>query len=240
MDTLASILVAVAALLPIVNPLGTAPIFLAMSADLPPRARHHLATVVARNAFLLMAGGLLVGSHVLAFFGISVPIVRVAGGLVLVSAGWRLLHVGDDPDTVGPAPALADAWERQLERRGFYPLTFPLTVGPGSISVAITLGARDTGDALSRATAAASDVAGIAIVALCVYLSYRFATRLIESLGETGTMVFLRLSAFVILCVGVAILWSGVVGLVEPMLRPPTVEAGTGAPPGAIPIQRAD
>ena len=219
MEVFASILVTVAALLPIVNPLGTAPIFLAMSADVPPEARHHLATVVARNAFVLMAGVLLIGSYVLAFFGISVPIVRVAGGLVLVSTGWRLLHTGDEPDRGGPAPALTDAWERELARRGFYPLTFPLTVGPGSISVAITLGAREAGDPVARAVAAIGDVVGIAIVAVCVYLSYRFATRLIQSLGETGTMVFLRLSAFVILCVGVAILWSGVVGLVEPLLR---------------------
>ncbi len=219
-EAFASILVTVAALLPIVNPLGSAPIFLAMSADLPPQARHHLATVVARNAFLLMAGVLLVGSYVLAFFGISVPIVRVAGGMVLVSAGWRLLHAGDESET-RPAPALTDAWPRELARRGFYPLTFPLTVGPGSISVAITLGARDAGDPLATAVAAIGDVVGIAIVAVCVYLSYRFSTRLIESLGDTGTMVFLRLSAFVILCVGVAILWSGVVGLVEPLLRSP-------------------
>ena len=221
MEAFASILVTVAALLPIVNPLGMAPIFLAMSADLPPDARHHLATVVARNAFLLMAGALLVGSYVLAFFGISVPVVRVAGGLVLVSAGWRLLHTGDEPDSRDTAPALADAWERELARRGFYPTTFPLTVGPGSISVAITLGARDAGDPVARALAAVSDIVGIAIVAVCVYLSYRFATRLIASLGETGTMVFLRLSAFVILCVGVAILWSGLVGLLEPLIRSP-------------------
>jgi multiple antibiotic resistance protein len=220
-----SILVTVAALLPIVNPLGGAPIFLAMSADLPPQARHHLAAVVARNAFLLMSGALLVGSYVLAFFGISVPVVRVAGGLVLVSAGWRLLHAGDESEA-RPAPALTDAWQRELARRGFYPLTFPLTVGPGSISVAITLGARDAGDPLATAIAAIGDVAGIAIVAVGVYLSYRFSTRLIESLGETGTMVFLRLSAFVILCVGVAILWSGVVGLVEPLLLTRRVIAG--------------
>jgi multiple antibiotic resistance protein len=215
------ILVTVAALLPIVNPLGGAPIFLAMSADLPPQARHHLAAVVARNAFLLMAGALLVGSYVLAFFGISVPVVRVAGGLVLVSAGWRLLHAGDESEDRRTAPAVTDAWRRELARRGFYPLTFPLTVGPGSISVAITLGARDVGDPIAAAVSTIVAVAGIAIVAVCVYLSYRFSTRLIESLGETGTVVFLRLSAFVILCVGVAILWSGVVGLVEPLLRPP-------------------
>ena len=219
MEVFASILVTVAALVPIVNPLGTAPIFLAMSADLPPQARHHLATVVARNAFLLMAGVLLIGAYVLAFFGISVPIVRVAGGLVLVSAGWRLLHTGAEPDGPAVAPAVTDAWERETARRGFYPLTFPLTVGPGSISVTITLGARDAGDPLARAVAALSDITGIAIVAVSVYLSYRFATRLIQSLGETGTMIFLRLSAFVILCVGVAILWSGVVGLLEPLIR---------------------
>src|SRR3954468_16175164 len=90
-----SILVILAALLPIVNPLGSAPLFLAMSADLPPAGRHHLATVVARNAFLLLTAALLIGSYVLQFFGISLPVVRVAGGLVLVSAGWRLLHAGE-------------------------------------------------------------------------------------------------------------------------------------------------
>jgi multiple antibiotic resistance protein len=219
MDALESVFVTVAALLAIVNPLGAAPIFLAMSADLPPHARHHLATVVARNAFLLMASALLVGSYVLAFFGISLPVVRVAGGLVLISAGWRLLHSGDQLDLAREAPAVTDAWQRELARRGFYPLTFPLTVGPGTLSVAITLGARTAGDRVATAFTAASDLIGIFIVALSVYLSYRYATRLIEKLGDVGTMVFLRLSAFVILCVGVAIFWGGVTGLIEPLLR---------------------
>src|SRR5678815_4972647 len=93
-----SVLVTLAALLPIVNPLGTAPIFLAMSADLPALARRHLAVVVARNAFILLAAAMLIGSSVLAFFGISLPVVRVAGGLLLLSTGWRLLHAGDEPD----------------------------------------------------------------------------------------------------------------------------------------------
>jgi multiple antibiotic resistance protein len=216
MEAFESILVTLAALLPIVNPLGTAPIFLAMSADLPPHARHHLATVVARNAFLLLAAAMLVGSYVLAFFGIALPVVRVAGGLVLVSAGWRLLHAGDDVDA--PPPPVADAWQRELARRGFYPLTFPLTVGPGSISIAITLGARAAGDRVMTAVSMVADLIGVAIVAATVYLSYRFATRLIASLGETGTVVFLRLSAFIMLCVGVSILWSGIVSLAEPLL----------------------
>ena len=210
-----SILVTRAALLPIVNPLGAAPIFLAMSADLPAPARRHLATVVARNAFLLLAAALLVGSYVLEFFGISLPIVRVAGGLVVIGAGWRLLHAGHMDHL--PEAKVVDAWERELARRGFYPLTFPLTVGPGSISIAITLGARDVSDAASRAMFVVTDLIGISIIAIVVYLSYRFASRLIASLGETGTDVFLRLSAFIMLCVGVAIFWGGIVGLVEPL-----------------------
>jgi multiple antibiotic resistance protein len=56
---------------------------------------------------------------------------------------------------------------------------------------------------------------GVALIAVTVYLSYRFSTRLISSLGETGTNVFLRLSAFILLCVGVSILWGGIVGLIE-------------------------
>jgi multiple antibiotic resistance protein len=213
---LGSILVTLAALLPIVNPLGTAPIFLAMSADLPGHARHRLAAVVARNAFLLLAAAMLGGSYVLRFFGISLPVVRVGGGLLVIASGWRLLHADD----VAPSasPRLNEAWERELGRRGFYPLTFPLTVGPGSISIAITLGTRSAATAFAPVSIA-TDLVGVAIVALTVFLSYRFAARLIDALGETGTTVFLRLSSFILLCIGVAIFWSGVVGLIEPLLR---------------------
>jgi multiple antibiotic resistance protein len=181
-----------------------------MSADLPAQARRHLATVVARNAFILLASAMFIGTYVLAFFGISLPVVRVAGGLVLLASGWRLLHAGDTPDR--PAQTVIEAWEREVGRRGFYPLAFPLTVGPGSISIAITLGAatRPLGwpGALPK-------LAGLAIVALAVYLSYRYASKLIASLGETGTHVLLRLSAFILLCLAITILWQGIVGLIE-------------------------
>jgi multiple antibiotic resistance protein len=214
---LRSVLVTIAALLPIVNPLGTAPMFLAMSADLPPHARHRLAAVVARNAFVLLAAAMFIGSYVLRFFGISLPVVRVGGGLLVIAAGWRMLHA--DEAESRETPPVNEAWERELGRRGFYPLTFPLTVGPGSVSVAITLGAGAPGDRRFALLDAGLDLIGVALVAIVVYLSYRFASRLINALGETGTTVFLRLSAFILVCVGVSILWSGIVGLVEPLLR---------------------
>src|SRR5215475_5726039 len=134
-----SVLVPILALLPIVNPLGSAPIFLSMSADLPNESRRTLARAVAWNAFLLLIAAMLIGSHVLAFFGISLPIVRVGGGLLVTANGWRMLNADEPPPD--RRPPVADAWEREVQRRAFYPLTFPLTVGPGSVSIAISIGA---------------------------------------------------------------------------------------------------
>jgi multiple antibiotic resistance protein len=208
--------VTIAALLPIVNPIGSAPIFLSMSADLPAAARRQLARLVARNAYLLLAAAMLIGSHVLRIFGISLPIVRVAGGLLVAANGWALINAGDSQRS--PTPPVADAWERELATRAFFPLTFPLTVGPGSVSIAITLGARETLFGTSSLIGLATDLIAVGIVSLTVYLSYRFASRLITYLGDTGTVVFLRLSAFILMCVGVSIIWSGIVDLVQPLL----------------------
>jgi multiple antibiotic resistance protein len=213
---LRSVLVPIAALLPIVNPLGSAPIFLSMSADLPADSRRQLARAVAWNAFMLLIAAMLIGSHVLALFGISLPIVRVGGGLLVTANGWRMLNA-DEPSS-DRRTSVTDAWEREVQRRAFYPLTFPLTVGPGSVSIAISIGASVPSGATSAAFNVLIDLVAVAIVAATVFLSYRFASRLIGLLGETGTSVFTRLSSFILLCVGVSIIWSGVLGLIEPLL----------------------
>jgi multiple antibiotic resistance protein len=203
---------AVAALMPIVNPLGSAPIFLSMSADLPTMARRRLSRRVAWNSFLLLAAAMLVGSHILRLFGISVPIVRVGGGLLVIANGWRMLNADPAPP---PRASVETAWEREVARRAFYPLTFPLTVGPGSISIAITLGAGISSRPTTGVVDFVTDLIGVALVALAVFLSYRFASRLIAFLGETGAEVFLRLSSFILLCVGVSIMWGGIADLVR-------------------------
>jgi multiple antibiotic resistance protein len=210
-----AVLFTLAALLPIVNPLGSAPIFLSMTADLPSAARRRLAITVGRYSFLMLAAAMLVGTYVLRIFGVSLPIVRVAGGLLVTANGWRLLN--DDGNT-NSSPGPVDAWEREMARRAFYPLTFPLTVGPGSISIAITLGAKAQSSGARTLGELLADLLGVLIVSGIVFLSYRFASRLIAYLGETGTAVFLRLSSFILLCVGVAIIWSGLVDLVQPLL----------------------
>jgi multiple antibiotic resistance protein len=211
-----AVLFTLAALLPIVNPLGSAPIFLSMTADLPGTARRRLAVTVGRYSFLMLTAAMLIGTYVLRMFGVSLPIVRVAGGLLVTANGWHLLN---DDATAKASPGPLDAWEREVAKRAFYPLTFPLTVGPGSISVAITLGAKAQRRGVPIVGELVADLVGVLIVSGSVFLSYRFASRLIAYLGETGTAVFLRLSSFILLCVGVAIIWSGVVDLVQPLLN---------------------
>lgn len=210
-----TILLVVAALLPILNPPGAAPLFLVMTDGASPAERATLARRIATNVFFLLVAALLVGSFVLDFFGVSLPVVRVAGGLLVCSAGWKLLSSAD-PQGSGDA-ALTDASSRldMLTQRAFYPLTFPLTCGPGSIAVAITLGASVQGNKVAVLHLLGA-VIGAFLLAATVFVFLRFAERLLRPLGRNGTLVFLRLSAFVLLCVGVQIMWDGLAELLEP------------------------
>src|SRR5713226_2043882 len=126
------VLLVFAALFPIVNPLGGAPIFLAMTSDYAQEERASLAWRVTVNAFVLLVASVATGTYVLEFFGLSVPVVQVGGGLVVSTLGWRLLQ---DPGAIDKP---STATPRRRRNLAFYPLTMPLTVGPGSISVAIT------------------------------------------------------------------------------------------------------
>jgi multiple antibiotic resistance protein len=204
----ATILLTVGALLPIVDPLGGAPIFLAMTASHGPDERKRMATAVAVNSFLLLLASVLVGAYVLDFFGVSIPAVQVAGGIVVCSVGWSLLNSPVSPPALGRHGAAGMAPD-DLSLRAFYPLTMPLTVGPGSISVALTLGANPVRGLRPLVVTALAHGAGILIVALAVCLCYRYADRILRTLGPTGTGVVVRLLAFILLCIGVQICWNG-------------------------------
>lgn len=196
-----------AALFPIVNPIGSAPLFLRMTRGRSTAERSVLAQSVARNSFFLLLGSLFIGSHVLEFFGITLPVVRVAGGLVVAAFGWRLLHAPEEPDA---GHAKMDSTGPAVD--SFYPLTMPLTVGPGSISVAVTLGSQrptPTADFTQLAILGGAAVAGLAAIAITIFVSYRFADRIMMVLGARGTDVMMRLSAFILFCIGIQIIWNG-------------------------------
>jgi multiple antibiotic resistance protein len=204
------VLVAVAALLPIVDPLGGAPIYLAATAGLTPEQQRTMAKAVAVNNVVLLATSILIGAYVLAFFGLSIPAVQIGGGTVVCAIAWSLLNSPtSSAGLAGKAPAAED-----LGQRAFYPLTMPLTVGPGAISVALTLGANPERGVRAQVQTALGHLLGVVIVALSVYLCYRFADRILKRLGPTRTSVVIRLTAFILLCIGVQICWNGVRAMV--------------------------
>lgn len=206
-----------AAAFPIVNPAGSALIFLEFTRDADHRLREELARRVAFFSFLVLNVSLFIGSYVLAFFGISVPALRVAGGIVVAAAGWKFLQEPNqksvDEGTIEPRVSRDD-----YLGMAFYPFTMPITTGPGTISVMIALGtSHATHDPLQhRFLFDAAALAANAALALLVYLCFAFADRVQRILGNTGTMILLRLAAFILFCIGVQILWSGIAEFLAP------------------------
>jgi multiple antibiotic resistance protein len=224
------VFIAVAALLPIIDPFAGAPIFLAMTSGLSRDERARTAKLVALNSFLLLLASILIGAYVLDFFGVSIPAVQVAGGLVVCAFAWSLLNGPTAPE-VSPGTATPDS----LTQRAFYPLTMPLTVGPGSISVAITLGANPPRGLRALLTTTLAHLIGVLITVLAIYLCYRYADRLVRRLGKTGTNIMIRLTAFILLAIGTQIMWNGMHTMLDGVIHPsagPTPAASAPAPPG--------
>ncbi len=201
-----------AGLFPIVNPIESAPFFLAMTTGLSRADRHALARRIAINGFALLLGSMLLGPWLLEFFGVQLPVVRIAGGLVVTALGWKLLtqeQWSDHGAAELPSPAQAAG--------SFYPLTMPLTVGPGSMSVAITIGSRKPAVNLyltQLALHAVGAFVGLVAIGLSIYIAYRFAENLARRLGATGLEVMVRLSAFILMCIGIEIIWNGYSALI--------------------------
>ncbi|HTA46628.1 MAG TPA: MarC family protein [Bryobacteraceae bacterium] len=206
------------ALFPIVNPLGTAPIFLILTRGLNDHGRARISRRIAINSLVVMVASLFVGTHILGFFGISLPVVQVGGGLVVISTAWALLSEPDDGEDVSQHVKQASG-EESFMRLAFYPLTLPLTVGPGSISVAIAVGANHTNAATWRWPVITGLLIGAVLIAASVYLSYRFAERVAEAVGRNAMNVVVRLSSFILVCIGVQILWNGLSVLLRSALK---------------------
>jgi multiple antibiotic resistance protein len=210
-----SILLIVSALFPIVNPIGGSPIFLLLTQEYSTHERKLLARRVAINSFILLIVSVVVGTHILSFFGISLPVVQVGGSLVVISTGWAML-TRSDPGASGDRVQMHQAASTEdFFRKAFYPLTLPLTVGPGSISIAITLGANEPRRLGANLIAVFTAAAGAMLIALSVYVCYAYAEKLAAAIGRNGMNVILRLSAFLLVCIGVQILWNGVKALIK-------------------------
>jgi len=211
-------LLVVGALFPIVNPIGNTPIFLSLTRGLSSHGRAALARMIAINGFILIVVSIFIGTHILHFFGISLPVVQVGGGLIVISTGWTLLRQSNDEETSGK-DTKEKCSEVDYSRQAFYPLTLPLTVGPGSISVAITVGADRPEGSEWRWPLIGGMLLGSLLIAASIYLSYRFAERIGRTLGDAAMNVIIRLSSFILVCIGVQITWNGVSALLRTIVR---------------------
>jgi multiple antibiotic resistance protein len=198
-----------AGLFPIVNPIEGAPFFLGMTAYLSSAERRVLARKVAINGFALLLGSMALGPWLLEVFGIQLPVVRIAGGFVVTALGWKLLTQEQWSDHSDAAGAQAVTGRKP---GSFYPLTMPMTVGPGSMSVAITIGSRKPAGTPRWsliAEHASGALLGLLAIGVSIYVAYRSAEYIGKLLGQTGLEVLVRLSAFILMCIGIEIVWSG-------------------------------
>ena len=206
----ATFLLAFGALFSIVNPFSSAFIFFGATLGMSDKVRDQLARWVAIYAFCIVALSLYVGAYVLLFFGISIPVLRVAGGIIVAIAGLHMLNAPDATEQRrSETPSHTPLMDVPPSRLAFYPLTMPLTAGPGTISVAISLGAGRPNTVAGAIVFFAETLAAVALIALLVYFFYRYSARLAGWIGPTGTTIIVRLSAFLLFCIGIQVFWNG-------------------------------
>lgn len=203
-------LLAFPALFSIVNPLGGAFIFLGATEHFGTKVRKELAKWIAIYSFAIVTASMYVGAYVLTFFGISISVLRAAGGIVIAAAAWRILNAPDDEKPKTGEDVAADLQTTHaVSRMAFYPLTMPITTGPGTISVAVSLGTNRPHATAELLSFVGQSLLAIVLICALVYGFYRYSAPLSRLIGPTGTVIVARLSAFLLLCIGVQVFWNG-------------------------------
>jgi multiple antibiotic resistance protein len=209
-----SFILALTALLPLINPIGSALVFLGLVRNQPAEVYRQLARKIAFSTFGFLIVIEFLGSLLLGFFGISLPIVQITGGIVIAATAWALLFEKDanagnrakHQEIEGSAPAE----DEDLNDKIFYPFTFPITAGPGTLVVTITLGAHAAANSLIAKTEAYGGIAlAAAVLSASVYLCYGYAPKLIKAVSPATVNGILRVIAFILMCIGVQIAWNG-------------------------------
>jgi multiple antibiotic resistance protein len=217
-------LLAFSALLPLINPLGSALVFLALVGDAPPAVYHSLARRIAINNVVFLASIELAGSLILNFFGISLPTVQVAGGIVVAVMGWNVLNENDSGASARRKQEECDQQsqvaEVDLKLKTFYPFTFPVTSGPGTLVATLALSAHVSGHTLSANILGHCGVfLAVIVLSIVVYFCYAYAPRITTRISSNTVHGIMRVTAFILLCIGVQIAWNGLSALLRTMLK---------------------
>ncbi|MGC9941733.1 MAG: MarC family protein [Verrucomicrobiota bacterium] len=202
------------ALFPPVNPVGTAFIVDPFMHYLTPSERKLAAGKIALYCFLICTVTLFLGSWVFKLFGISLPVVQIAGGILICRTGWELLSSRNDSKT--SAEKSSPGQQTEIEDILFYPLAFPITTGAGTISVLLTLSAHSGEDTWGPELFNLSAILlAIFIMSVLIYVCYAFTPAVLGRLGPRGEQIVNRLSAFMVFCVGLQIATTGLKHLMK-------------------------
>lgn len=201
-------------LLPIVNPVGMATFFISMTENLPPEERHITAYRVAIYSAILLTCVLLFGRTVLELFGLTLPFIKIAGGLLVSFTAWQMLNA---------KPKLSKKENKENKLRGesskqlaFFPLTLPITAGSGAIAIMVAIALSiPRGFSAHSIIMYCGSITGIILMCLVVAVCYRFSDNIMMKLGTTGANVVTRLSAFVLLAIGLQVIWGGLMPLLQ-------------------------
>jgi multiple antibiotic resistance protein len=195
----------VAGLLPIINPLAAAPTFLAITEGDSVARRREQARKGCCFMVAILVSSLVGGTFIMNFFGISIPGLRIAGGILMTGIGLAML-------TTQKHAARPDDEEREAARKkvdiSFSPLAMPMLSGPGSI--AVTLGFTSLATSWTDYLAI---IAGIVCVALVTYVVLRLSGRIVGLIGPVGVNAMTRIMGFLIMCIGVQFVVNGVLGI---------------------------
>jgi multiple antibiotic resistance protein len=219
-----SFLIAFSVLLPLINPLGSALVFLGLMGDASPQVFRSLARRIAINNIIFLAVIELLGATILNFFGISLPIVQLSGGIVIAVMGWGLLNERSASATsrnkAEETDARAECDTQHLEEQVFYPFTFPITSGPGTLVGLLTLTAHISNRVLSQNVLSHLGVfIAVVVISLLCYFCYAYAPKITKAIPPSTAHGILRVIAFILLCIGIQIAWNGLSALLATVLK---------------------
>jgi len=208
--------ISVVALFPIINPIGSALIVNPYLSKLSDADKKAAVKKISLYAFSICVVTLFAGRWILELFGISIPIIQLAGGIVICIMGWESLSTrGDNQNEEKDIENLTNSNQtKNINDKLFYPITFPITTGAGTISVLFTLSAHSSNaDWLNYLINTAAML--LAIIAMCilVYFFYGNTKLIVSKLGVNGQTIANRFFAFLIFCVGLQIAVTGIKSL---------------------------
>ena len=187
------------ALFPIVDPFGGIPVFFTMTSSWTPRDRYRTALKTGIWVFVILVTFLFFGRFVLHFFGISLPVLKIAGGLIVANTAWGMVT---SRERISPEES-DEAQEK--DDISLTPLAMPLMSGPGAIGVVMALAAH-----VDNAAAYLGMIIGIAGIALSVVLFFWMGGPLVRRLGPSAVGAINKIFGFLILAIAVQLVWDGI------------------------------